>query len=563
MLTQTLNFVIRGSDRYSPVMGKFIRDVNTLGGNVGKVGVSMQSLGFALGAPAALAAWSSGLAAVPGQLLRVDHGLRQIQVIGDLTEKQMTGIGRRVRELARETNQSQEEIMEGLNDLVAKTGDPLFSMQLMESIGRTATATSSRISDLSTLAFTAINTAKLQPTQIQQAFDVMAQAGKMGSFELRAMASEFPEILAMGQWIGGTGVDMIARFSAAMQIAKRATPNDPEAVTGVRAFLNELTSGSTVSAFNNAGFNLVKFIREGMQDPSRDLLQELVDTTVALTDKDPFLNQQLFNNVRTQRFLKAMQQNREAYEEIRDASARATGVIARDFDIMGKSAEENLKKFRINVSDFGFTTLMPVLNGLNAVLQEINKSSLAVKFTVAGIGAALLGSGMLVYTGMVLRAMRDLVPVMRIILGLTNIQLAKETALAVVRTAGAMALGSPGATLAASALAGLGLWYGAKKLGMIPDSPNHGAHSPADPGQVWGLQQSAPWETPVYNLDTARAQFRREMQQNPSSVSAQKVQVDIAFANAPRGMRVDTHGSPAVDITRTMGMSFQPSLGVP
>jgi hypothetical protein len=63
--------------------------------------------------------------------------------------------------------------------------------------------------------------------------DRLSQASKAGAFELKNMAKEFPQLLAIGQMRGMTGVIGATQIATALQVVQKGA-GTPELAVGAR-----------------------------------------------------------------------------------------------------------------------------------------------------------------------------------------------------------------------------------------------------------------------------------------------------------------------------------------
>jgi len=125
---------------------KTSQQLDELGQNIAKVGGVMTAAGVGM-------AHQFGMTEAVKEAFQLEHRLRELANIGDLTTDQIAEMDKRLAQISRTTNQYRPEIAEGLNVLVASGIDPSKALDYMTVIGRTATAEQAAIVDISRTAF--------------------------------------------------------------------------------------------------------------------------------------------------------------------------------------------------------------------------------------------------------------------------------------------------------------------------------------------------------------------------------------------------------------------------
>jgi len=120
--------------------------LDELGKNMAKVGAGMTLGGGAI-------AYKLGITQAIPETLALEHQLRELGNIGQLSAKQLESMDKRLGSISKYTNQFRSELTEGLNVLVASGVNPEKALDYMNVIGKTATAEQAAIIDISKTAF--------------------------------------------------------------------------------------------------------------------------------------------------------------------------------------------------------------------------------------------------------------------------------------------------------------------------------------------------------------------------------------------------------------------------
>ena len=150
--------------------------MDKLGKDMMKTGAIISTAGFGV-------AYKLGMTDTINEALDLEHRLRELGNVGQLTNNQLKEMDKRLGSISRSTNQFRGEIVEGLNVLVASGIAPEKALDYMEVIGRTATAAQAEIVDISKTAFSLTDNLKVNVNDLAKTMDMLAQAGKEGRFE--------------------------------------------------------------------------------------------------------------------------------------------------------------------------------------------------------------------------------------------------------------------------------------------------------------------------------------------------------------------------------------------
>ncbi len=212
--------------------------VADLGRRIGVVGAALAALSFTAPLQQA-AAW--------------DAQLRDIAITagktGGAVETMIGDIGKRYQKLALETGQRSMDLAKGAQLLVASGMDSGLIDKLMPTIGRVATAANATIEDTAKTAFALSDTLKVAPEQMEAALGKLVTAGKLGRFEFKNMASEFPNLTAQMAKFGITGMEAVESLGASLQIAMLGTANPSEAANNLKNFLTKINAPEAIKKF--------------------------------------------------------------------------------------------------------------------------------------------------------------------------------------------------------------------------------------------------------------------------------------------------------------------------
>ena len=368
-------------DRLQRKINQTSERLDKLGQNMAKVGAGLTAVGTGI-------AYKLGITEAIPEAIALEHQLRELGNVGQLTGEQLKEMDERLGSISRYTNQSRGEIAEGLNVLVASGIDPTAALDYMNVIGRTATAAQAEIVDISKTAFSVTDNLKVNVNDLGKTMDMLAQAGKEGRFELKDMSAAFPSLTAGASMLGMRGVPAVAELGAALQVAMKGAGSAPEAATNFESFLQAITSPMAVNRFKELyGVNLPAFLNQVISE-NKDPIEEMVVLINRLTGGDVFKVSEIFRNKTDLNFLKPMMQNLDEYRRIKASALGADGIMDEDFNHMMETTNEQFKLLKINMKELVFPHLHKPIEKINQLLTAINKNPLLQK----GIFTAIIGT---------------------------------------------------------------------------------------------------------------------------------------------------------------------------
>lgn len=377
------------------------RGLSELSGRLNRIGKDLQVTGAVTAGSGVGVAAALGLTDVPRQAIVAQHSLRDLGNIAGLTTGQLATAQRELLAMAGVTNQFQSTLTGGLKTLLGKGQPFAAAMGDLPAIGKAATATQSDVEDLAKTAFAVSDNMKVLG-QTSRVLDILAQAGKEGSFELKDMARVFPTLTAGLANIGATGLPNVARLAAALQVATKGAGDSGEAANNFANFINKITSPEAVRNFGRMGADLkAEFTAaiEAGEDPILAMLERIQE----LTGGDQFKLGELFQDVQVQNFLKPMLANLDEYRRIQAAAFGAEGVVDRDFQAMMGTTLEQFKQMKILLTGIAMPKLEGPLRTANELLVRINGSPVLQRLLVGGVAATIATGVGMVVAGSLLR----------------------------------------------------------------------------------------------------------------------------------------------------------------
>lgn len=330
----------------------------------------------------------------------LETALANLGTKGNLSGEKLRAIGEAAKKTSGEVNQFTTDIIKAQDFLVGMGLDVDRSTKAMPSIGRAATATGASLEDLSKAGFAAMSNLGVAAEDLARSFDIMAQAGKDGGFELKDMAQYLPSITAMASAKGMKGQEGLSEIAAALQIVRRGAGDASEAATNFNNILQKLNSNDSIKNFKKHGVDIQKVLKDAVKDGADPLEAALRAINKALNGDTSRIGE-LFSDAQVQKGLIPLLNGLQDYIDLRDKAKNAKGVVDTDFARMMETGKEKMKSFQIALQNLQTSignALIPVLGDVAGALkpfvvgltQIINKHP-RVAGALIGIAAGFIG----------------------------------------------------------------------------------------------------------------------------------------------------------------------------
>ncbi len=297
----------------------------------------------------------------------------------DLSDAAMGQLGERIREMAKDVGRGANDMAKGVDTLLGFGMNQADAMTIMPALGKAASAYNAQLQDLSKAAFSTLDNLKVPANQLGKALDVMAYAGKQGAFEIKDMAAEFPAITAAAQALGITGVEGVAKLTAALQIARKGAATGSESATNLRNIMQKIQAEDAVKKWKKMGVDIRKEVKS-IQDQGGDVLEHLAGLINKALKGDLAKLGDLYGDAQVQDFLRPFIQNLEEYKKIRDEARKAVGVVEADYGRRTKTFAFQMQRFKGAMEELSISLgnrVLPHLtrfsDGLSNVLNTLDQ----------------------------------------------------------------------------------------------------------------------------------------------------------------------------------------------
>ena len=168
------------------------------------------------------------------------------------TREEMKRVGEEISRIAKSTTRSQQEVADAMDNLVGRGLNFDTAFKALPTIGKAATAYKAEIDDMASTSMALMDNFKVKAEQLPEVIDRLSQASKAGAFELKNMAKEFPQLLAIGQMRGMTGVIGATQIATALQVVQKGAGTPEQAATNLRNVLQKMDFEETRNKFGAA-----------------------------------------------------------------------------------------------------------------------------------------------------------------------------------------------------------------------------------------------------------------------------------------------------------------------
>ncbi|MFC6444554.1 phage tail tape measure protein [Shinella zoogloeoides] len=328
--------------------GKFDR-MNTSAGRlnstVGLIGAT------ASGAFAGLMAFASadniirGLEELTGRFRDLNREVASVAVTAEMrTPEAVASIGSSNEKLALRYGLQQGSVNQARNAYAAVGIDLGSQENILDPTLKAAVSGDTSGETIATAIIAAKQNLGVKDSEVPAALDMMAKGGKLGGFNLGAMAKNFP---ALGAMMAGTGRQGLAGWGelvALSQVVRTTAGSEDEAANNLRNLLGKLTSQDTVKNFKEKGVDLEQ-VKKQADATGKPYLTAVMDEIMRLTGGNEFEVNELFGDQQAKLALAPLLNNRKMYDDfLSQIMNNSTGNLDEDYEFLRKTPKEKANR---------------------------------------------------------------------------------------------------------------------------------------------------------------------------------------------------------------------------
>lgn len=245
-----VDILVSLKDRVSASLGK-------LKANMERVGAAMRKIGAATAIISAISFMGplNEAAAFQQQLLDIAG---TAELTGSAAFKFVDEAKAKYEAMALEIGQTSETIAAGAGKMIAAGLDVEDVHASLKDIGEAATAANASFDDMAGVATAMMQNLKVPADQVRDSLGALVSAGKLGSFELKDMAREFPNLTSQVSKFGVTGREAVNFLGSGLQVAMKGAADTSIAANNFSNFLAKALAPRTVKNFEKLGVDIQK-----------------------------------------------------------------------------------------------------------------------------------------------------------------------------------------------------------------------------------------------------------------------------------------------------------------
>lgn len=280
---------------------------------------------------------------------------RRMTRIGITADASATDIGKAtqaVKLLATDVALPLDDVVEGLDALVAAGRSLPDAMAFLPAVSRTAQAAGAATVDIANSADALAGSFKISGDKMQSAFDILVSGGKAGKFELKDMAQYIPSLAPAMAAMGYSGEEGLSKLVAMLQLTRAQTGDASEAATNLANVFQKMESEETVKKFGEFGINLRKELGKAKKE-GKDVIEVFLDLTEKATKGDLSKLTQLFTDAQYQKGVRALLTQRNTYKQLMDLLRNASGAVQNDLSRVTNDAASSVQRLETSVTKLG------------------------------------------------------------------------------------------------------------------------------------------------------------------------------------------------------------------
>lgn len=374
---------------------------NRITGTMSRAGSRISGFGRKIGGLTTLIGGLS-VAAIGKGVIDLDSRLIRLANQTDMNKKQMFELKEELFAFGVATHQDPGKLLEGIEQIVEKTGNFEFATKALKDMGIVASATGAQVSDIGAASSDLQEKFKITHKELFTVFDVLSAQGKEGAFTLEKMANLFPKLLSSAAAFGVTGVKGLRQFGAFLQMAMRGAGTPEEAATAVeRTFSNIIDKYKVIRKLT--GFNVFdpeKSKKAGYAIPKQ--MDVVLKEIIKRTKGDITKLQKIFGQ-RSIRAIKPLAQSFHEFGDFRefDAFIKKGGeglAVMKDFNRWAEGTAARLQNLSTEGKKFANQNLAKPIETLNSALETLNENPALARgglYALLGLGGLAVGAALL------------------------------------------------------------------------------------------------------------------------------------------------------------------------
>ena len=319
--------------------------------------------------------------------------LARLGIAADKSNAEMRTLNEEIYKTAqnRSINVSADEIMSGLEQIVAKTGNFDAAAANIKNLGMVISATGASGQDAGAMIADLIEKFGIKtPDELLQTLDLLASQGKEGAFELADLATQGNRVMSAYAGIGRTGKTAAAELGALTQIIRKGVGSSEQSATALEAYMRALNDVQTRKRLKSVGVSLFE-----KDDPKkmRSAVDIMKDVIVKAKGNVSKIGRVFKSNEAMRAFSAASLEYKEtggfaSLDSFMGVKADGSTLVG-DSERMAATFESSVLSLKTALERFSNAALAEPIKNLADALNRIDPEKLqtAIKAGAVGIGA--------------------------------------------------------------------------------------------------------------------------------------------------------------------------------
>lgn len=282
----------------------------------------------------------------------LDRQMRRIGMTADATSAQVAEATALVKSQAVAAAMPLQDVIKGLDALVASGRSLPSAMEFIPSVSRTAQASGAQMEEIAKTGEAVATHLGVAARDMQGAFDILVAGGKAGMFELKDMARYLPSMAPAAKALGMSGKEGLTQLVALLQIVRKGAGTSEEAAASMNNILQKMGSEETLKRFEKAGVNLEEAFKKGRAE-GKSMIEVFEEATWKAIKGDLSNLPKLINDMEFSRGIRAILSMRGAWQQMSAEIARtAPGSTLRDFNEVSTDAAARIQNLTTSWENF-------------------------------------------------------------------------------------------------------------------------------------------------------------------------------------------------------------------
>lgn len=178
---------------------------------------------------------------------KFDRQPTNIGITADTTKEEMEDAAIAVRRIASEAATPIDDVIGGLDTLVAAGRKRPEAMAFRPTVTRTALATTSAVDDIAKSADAMGQSFKIAASDMERAFDIVSHRGKEWRFETKDQRRSLPSIAPLAATRGHIGLEGLTHVGAVLRVIQKNAGTAEEAAASMTDVLGKIVSDETIN----------------------------------------------------------------------------------------------------------------------------------------------------------------------------------------------------------------------------------------------------------------------------------------------------------------------------